>query len=513
MTFLQGLIALLLLSVVAFVVTIGWYFRVRKGMTPEAESDSKEQEELANEDAVGVEDDVQSETSENAWVELIDHQIAICTRLLNDRESLGEEDLALQCWQTFLTIERELIAQNEYEASSYLERFEFVLNRLRHAQEIDALLKQLSVSNDLLKKINLVIQKTGDRAFEQMNKTAELNLKLDKQQVKLAAEANVDKELAEVRAELAAMYELGERAKGHTDDQSDENYLKALSDLLGEASSDAFLAPMRTELDDKVAELQYLADYRAEAIKELKARIKEKRSSGKGKNQNTLTEYDIAFVRYEKSLLESNKVIKLLESQLDSLQTIKYNLNIDVRKRDEELRLKDEQLKLGKNSVTITAQEAINREQSSVDVIAQFIDKVPLTGEYTEFEEQQSEKLMSLKALVDESELYVNVLERDLDKAKHEHDELLARIEQVRDEGGELSLSSNELEEIENLKEINHELTEEKARLMEELKQGEGDLQDIAALQSKIEDLDAKIETVQSNYVNMEERYLNSLMS
>ncbi len=477
-----------------------WYWRVKQKSKVETPAESVEDSEDFNDEAVT--DDQVSQNSH--WLELLDQQLAVCEQLSEE-----QQDLSLKCWHTFLSIERELLSGDDEDVTPYLSQFEFVLEQLQQAQEIDVLLKRLSVSNNLLKELNKVIQHTGDLVFDQMNITADLNAKLDKQQEKLNEEQEVDQELASVRAELASMYELGERLKADADNSSSKQYLDALSEFLGETSSDGFLAPMRTELDDKVDELQHLADYRASVINELKDRVSQKREVAHGKDDH-LAEYDIAFARFEKSLLESNRVIKSLENKLESLQTIKYNLNVDVRKREEALRLKGAQLESKDEVSVMSAQEALANEYDSVEALSGFIDAMPFHKDYEEFESEQLEKLASLKKMVDDSELYVNVLERDLDKAKLEYDQLTQRL---NGDVGEVVPTSQEQEEIENLKEINAELEDEKRRLLDQLDSGADDNEEVLLLQKKIADLDAKIDTVQANYVNMEERYLNSLMS
>lgn len=494
-------------SAILLIASLWWYLRVRRQTTDGAES----QEAPVGEDspALGVSIHGEPDGSNQAWIELLDQQIELCVSLMEEQQALGEDDLALRCWKAFLDVERMLLVADEHDVAPYLEQFEFVLERLKQAQEIDALLKQLSVSNNLLKELNKVVQKTGETVFAQMNITANLNLKLDSLQAKLQDEAALDKELAELRLELAAMYEFAERLRASIKSNTvaqDDDYLSMLEDFLGSAPTDAFLAPMKTELDEKVEELQHLANYRSQVIEELKERLKQQ----KGSSDGHIGDYDIAFARMERSLMESNKVIKALEHKLETLQTIKYNLNIDVRKREEVLKHKDQKLKeSGISNATMKAQEAIAREQSSVDTLADMLDSAPLNEDLSEFEESQAQKLTKLQQLISESELYVSVLERDLDKEKLEHEQLLARIASEPDGG----LSNQEQEELENLKEINAELEKEKRDLEEQMTSSDQSSQDVEELQQKIAELDAKIETVQANYVNMEERYLNSLMS
>lgn len=499
------LVSALGISALLLVASAVWYVLAKRKLNQKEESplDEADSSERLVEQRI---------LEKEHWLALLNKQQAICDELLEHQRATGSDDLALRCWSSFLDVERILLEQEDAKFEDYLDKFEFVIELLKHAQEIDDLLKQLTVSNQLLKQLNKVAQKTGETVFEQMNITAHLNLKLDQLQEKLQEEVALDKELAEVRAELACLFEFAESLKHKIDAKSehDEDYMSVLSEFLGSASTVGFLTTMKSELDEKVDELQDLADYRSQVIAELKARLKTLRNENDGQRGH-IAEYDIAFARVEKSLLESNRVIKALEQKLDSLQTIKYNLSVDVRKRDEELKIKDAKLRAKGGEAKMQVQAALAREQSSVNAIVDFMDQVPFRPEFSQFEEQQSEKLATLQQLVQESELYVNVLERDLEKEKIEHERLLARLEHKSAEP--LDLSDQELDELRNLREVNSELEEEKIRLLAELSSSSEDSQEIQALQQKIKELDLKIETIQINYVNMEERYLNSLMS
>lgn len=499
----SGISALLLL------ISGGMYWHAKRQLHPsETNSESGPDVDVAAQ--VSVSNDAADERA--LWLELLDQQLAFCAEQLEQQQEVDEDDLVLRCWSTFLEIERLIISQEGMQIEEHLGKFEFVLERIKHAQEVDALLKKLTVSNQLLKQLNKIAQKTGESVFEQMNITANLNLKLDQLQEKLLQEVSLDEALAEVRAELASLYEFGEQLQQSmvSKDQHDEDYMNMLSDFLGSVSLDNVLTPIKSELDEKVDELQHLADYRTQVIAELKARLKTLRSTADG-NHDHIAECDIAFARFEKSLLESNKVIKALEQKLDSLQTIKYNLSVDVRKREEALKVKDAKLRAKGVEAKMKAQAAIAREQNSVNAIVDFMDKVPLSPEFSEFEAQQNEKLATLQLLLNESELYVNILERDLEKEKLEHEQLLARLEQQP--SAPLELSDQELEELRNLREVNSELESEKIHLLEQLSHTTEDNEAVQELQQKIKELDMKIETVQINYVSMEERYLNSLMS
>lgn len=504
------LVSALVVSVVLLLSSIVWYWLAKRNQSEgQADLSADDREEAVP----STDQNVPMVPSEKErWLELIDQQQTFCSELLEQQRALGDEDLTLRCWSTFLEIERILLEQEDAQFEEHLDKFEFVLELLKHAQQIDDLLKQLTVSNQLLKQLNKVTQKTGDSVFEQINITAHLNLKLDQLQERLQQEVALDQELADVRAELASLFEFAEGLKQKIDSKNehDGDYLEILSEFIGSTSSVSFLTSMKSELDEKVVELQDLADYRTQVIAELKARLKNLRNENDGQ-RDYIAECDVAFARFEKSLLESNRVIKALEQKLESLQTIKYNLSVDVRKRDEALKIKDAKLRAQGVEVKMKAQAAIAREQSSVNAIVDFMDQVPLLPEFSDFETQQSEKLATLQKLVQESELYVNVLERDLEKEKLEHEQLLARLEQRPSEP--LALSDQEQDELRNLREVNSELEEEKNRLLGQLSSTTEDSQEIQVLQQKIKELDVKIETVQINYVNMEERYLNSLMS
>lgn len=199
-------------SAVMLLASIWWYWRTKRNLSSVSEDEEGVDVPDSNEESL-VEtvapDAVQGPSQKERWLELLAQQSALCEELIEGQKDSGDDALTLQCWQTFLDIERDLVEHDSTNVADYLNKFEFVLERLKQAQEIDALLKRLSVSNQLLKQLNKVIQKTGDAAFEQMNKTAQLNLQLDQLQNSLQREVALDQELAEIRAELASLMSWG----------------------------------------------------------------------------------------------------------------------------------------------------------------------------------------------------------------------------------------------------------------------------------------------------------------
>lgn len=510
MTFFTGLIAFFVVALLILVVAI-WFYR-KSSSIPNGEAETMDEDKGLESDTV-----LGSSSAQTKWLELLDEQIIICEQLLAEQEAIsGEEDLTLQCWATYLRIERALIEQgaSDQELEPMLEDFQFVVDRLKYAQEVDLLLKQLAVSNDLLKQLNKVVQRTGEAVFEQMNITSNLNMRLDKLQSRLTAEHELDLQLSLVRAEIASMLELGERLKQdveQTKNRSDtQEYLDALSSFIDSLSETDFIDSMRDELDYKLTELRNLSDYQADVIQELKQQLVTVKG-GKAGNQQA-NQYEIAFARLEKALLESNRVIKSLEQKLDSLQTVRYNLTVDIRKREDIIKRKTNELSNANGEKErVNIHDVMAQEQVAMQNLVAMVDAAPLTPEYEQFSIKQSSKIEQLQQMVRESELYVEVLEKDLNQAKEQQDLLQARLNDELDES-DTQMTSTELEEIENLKEINEELESELVRLQNELQQRGGDSAELDALKEKISDLDTKIDTVQTNYVAMEERYLNALM-
>ncbi|MCW4628551.1 hypothetical protein [Marinomonas rhodophyticola] len=64
---------------------------------------------------------------------------------------------------------------------------------------MDELLKSLKVNQSLLRELNKVIQKAGEKVFAQVTITSELNIQLSELQSQLAKEAELDESLALLR--------------------------------------------------------------------------------------------------------------------------------------------------------------------------------------------------------------------------------------------------------------------------------------------------------------------------
>ncbi|PYF79298.1 hypothetical protein DFP75_109137 [Marinomonas alcarazii] len=460
------------------------------------------------------------------WLALLKQQRNICKDLLEKSPKVDSQGRsALSCWAIFLDVEMHVIERSvpNEKIVMLLGVFKGLLDRVDQAQEIDALLKSLKVNQSLLYELNKVIQKAGDKVFAQDNITADLNNQLTKLQAELSVESDLDDALAALRAEMASMHEFSERLAVHMEELKDieehEAYVAALEGFINDVSEAVFLDPMKTELDDKVADLKALAAYQKNIIEELKEGVHKVKTDNEGEGKY-LSAYDVSIVRLEKSLLESGRVVKSLEAKLLSLQTIQYNLNIDAAKRDEALKKATALLSQKKQSSSgaMDIYGVMEEERSTMKNIEDLLYQGSFTEQSDAYVSEQSMKLNSLRQMVDESELYVEMLERDLEDARVLHETLMNRKLYPEDyidsaHGDEDLLNNQDLEEIENLQEINNELEEEKRRLEAEIYDGQELSDEAVKLQKKITELDAKIEAIQEKYVEMEERYLAALMA
>jgi hypothetical protein len=517
-----GLIASSVLLFVVFVFVLFRYFSLKKKVSETDVADEAESVELHDDkQAVSVDEKRQ-------WLALLEQQRNICNQLLTELpKSYFQGRAALSCWAIFLDVEIYIIEHSVPNAKvlELLEAFKGLLDKVDRAQEIDALLKSLKVNQSLLRELNKVIQKTGEKVFTQVDITSGLNLQLEKLHKQLDKEAELDESLAMLRAEMASMYEFAERLKLHLAEVKEEGdnalYVDALETFLNGADQSDFLHSVRSELDDKVSDLKQLAAYQKTIIADLKEQVRKVKIDHEGDGKH-IGVYDISIARLEKTLLESSRVIKRLEGKLESLQAIKYNLNIDVIKRDEALKRKKALLEQQGEGLAqgIDIYDVIDEERSTMKNMEDLLHQGSFTEESDAFANEQASKLSSLRLMVNESELYVEMLERDLDKARDLRENLehkLLHPEAIKaaaiGEDEEDILAIQDQEEIENLREINEELEEERKRLEAELFDGQDQSKEFDRLQKKIAELDKKIESVQKNYVEMEERYLTALMA
>ncbi|RBP79959.1 hypothetical protein EBI01_13640 [Marinomonas rhizomae] len=514
-----GLIAssALLFVVLAFVLMR--YFSLRKKVSDQGADDVLEPAESheSGHDA--------TESEKRQWLALLEQQKNICAQLLVELpKSDFQGRAALSCWAIFLDVEIKIIERSvpNSEVLAMLEAFKSLLDKVDHAQEIEALLKSLKVNQSLLRELNKVIQKAGEKVFAQVNVTSELNSQLGKLQKQLDIEAELDESLAVLRSEIASLYEFAERLKLHLAEVKEEGdnplYVDALEEYLSGADQSDFVHSVRSELDEKVSDLKQLAAYQKIIIADLKQQVRKVKVDYEGDGKH-IGIYDITIVRLEKVLLESSRVVKRLEGKLDSLQAIKYNLNIDNIKRDEALKQKKAMLEKqhGNDVQAIDIYDVMEEERNAMKSMEDLLHQNSFTEESDAFANEQASKLSSLRLMVNESELYVEMLERDLDKARILRENLedkLLHPEKIDDEviGNEDILASQDQEEVDNLREINEELEEERKRLEAELFDKQDQLEEFEVLEKKVNELDEKIEIVQKNYVDMEERYLAALI-
>jgi hypothetical protein len=521
-----GLIASSVLFLVIFIFVLRRYLSLKKsisGTNNIADDKTSKVKILKN----SLEDTSVEEKKQ--WLTLLGQQRSICIPLL---ENLPKSDVqgraALSCWAIFLDVEMHIIEQSvpNSEVLALLGAFKGILDKIDRAQEVDEFLKSLKVNQTLLRELNKVIQRAGEKVFAQVNVTSELNLQLEKLQGQLAKESELDGLLALLRAEMASMCEFAERLKLHLVEVKEEGdnalYVDALEAFLSDADESVFLHSVRSELDDKVADLKQLAAYQKAIITDLKEHVRQARLDHEG-DEKHIGAYEVYIVRLEKSLLESSRVVKRLNGKLESLQTIKYNLNIDVIKRDEALRQKKAQLKKQDGDLTqrVGIYDVFDKERNTMTNMEDLLHQDSFTDESDAFASEQVLKLSALRLMVNESELYVEMLEMDLEKAQVLRESLEHKLfhpdsvtQAASDEGLEMNVSiDKDVEEIKNLYEINNELEAERKRLEVDLYDVQVQSEEFTKLQGKIDELDGKIESVQKNYVEMEERYLAALMA
>ncbi|BFM49466.1 hypothetical protein [Marinomonas sp. THO17] len=519
-----GLIAACGVFAISLIVLVLRYLSLKKELKGDADVDAD-----ANDGSDGSGDNAdaqgavtQQESDSEKWLALLRQQKTICAQLLQE---LSKEDFqgraSLACWSIFIDVEIQILEQgiDNHNVMGLLQAFKKILDKIDKAQEIDALLKSLKVNQSVLRELNKILQRTGDKVFSQVNVTEDLNAQLDKLQAQLAKEAELDESLGLLRAEIASMFELAERLKRHLDKMKQTNatpeYLTALEDFIGSVDDSGFLDSVGTEMDDKVADLKQLAANQKIIIEDLKAQMRVMKGSDV---EGHIGEYDIAMARLEKSLLESGRVIKRLEAKLENLQSIKHNLNIDLAKKDEALAKKSAELADSGELKGSDFYSVVNEELNTMSNMEDLLSQGGLTESSDAFATKQAGKIKELREMVSESELYVEVLERDLEKArvlresleqKLEHpDNLLSPDSQDSD-----LLLEKELEELENLREINDELEVERKRLTSQLYDGQSQTEEYTKLRKKVDDLDRKVDAVQMKYVEMEEKYLNAIMA
>ena len=214
-----GLIVSSALLLVVFIFVLLRYFSLKKNVSKPDVADEVESVELhADKQDVSVEEKRQ-------WLALLEQQRNICAQLLTELpKSDFQGRAALSCWAIFLDVEIHIIEHSvpNPKVLALLDGFKSLLDKVDRAQEIDALLKSLKVNQSLLRELNKVIQKAGEKVFAQVNITSELNLQFEKLQKKLEKETELDESLALLRSEMASMYEFSERLKLHLAEVKEE---------------------------------------------------------------------------------------------------------------------------------------------------------------------------------------------------------------------------------------------------------------------------------------------------
>jgi chromosome segregation ATPase len=520
-----GLIASSLLLSLTLVLVLFRYFSLKRKMSdPDVDQNVSDKKKHSGSK---IQTDASTEEKKQ-WLSLLNQQKSICAQLLAEVSTSDfQAKASLSCWAIFLDVEIHIIEASvpHSEIMPLLAAFKKILEKIDKAQEIDALFKSLKVNQTILNELNKVILRAGEKVSSQADITSDLNAQLDKLQATLAQEPKLDDELALLRAEMASLCEFIERLKLHLaevkDDEGNEAYIETLEAFLNDSNESDFLNSIRSELDYKVADLKQLAANQKEIIAELKEQVRKAKEGVAGDDKHVGV-YEVSIARLEKALLESGHVVKRLEVKLDSLQTIKYNLNIDVMKRDEALKQKTAELALRSDTNTVQGTDiygVFDEERNTMKNMEDLLYQDSFTEEGDSFANEQASKISSLRLMVNESELYVEMLEKDLDRARVLRENLEHKLLNPNDlssgigaQDGENAPTDQDLAEVENLREINEELDVERKRLLAELKDAEEQAEEFEKLQEKVDKIDEKIESVQEKYVEMEARYLAALM-
>jgi len=187
-------------------------------------------------------------------------------------------------------------------------------------------------------------------------------------------------------------------------------------------------------------------------------------------------------------------------------------LNIDLNKKEEVLHAKDQLLKERYESTNtlVSMKGLIERKHETMQSMEDVLHSVTLTAESDEYSTEQGKRLSELKLMVSESELYVEMLERDLDSAHIKKESYELALAEQNSEG-EIVEENNQLRYLEGQKKLKA-LEEKTLTLQDTLSSNCEAINDIQTMIKSIESMDAKIESVTAEYVALEEKYLMTLI-
>ena len=513
------------LSVLLLLASTGLFLWQKKQAANAGDADESDASEVDRTESSSTPADGEATDAKATCLAIIVKQQALAEALLEEMKNKPEhkeDEYLLTCWLSFLNIEYELIdkAVDSSALEPYLDGFAFVLDKVDDALEVDGLLKKLYVNKGLLKELVHTVNTVAEEVAAQMSQTATLNVSLERLQNRVLEGANVESELARVREEIAKTCEIQERIRLKIDEMivdsdGDSDYVDYLRDFLGGTDSSSFLTSMGSELDEQVAELKRVSAQQSQIIIELQNHVKQIKGGQKDKRDKV--DFGVSLARIEKTLLDRNKIVKQLETKLASLQTIKHNLRVDIKKRDDIISAKDSVLSQVKDTDTnqVDIKGVFEQEHASMQSMEDLLHQAPLTAESEHYTTQQAQKMSELRLMVSESELYVEMLERDLDNARDLREALEAKLangdskEKQQKEAEKLKLDRIE---VTNMTLLNEELENEVERLKAQVLEGKAEILNANRMQAQLLLLDEAIEKLRTDYMQLEEKYLRALI-
>ena len=513
---------LLLLSTGFFIYALWTYIAAKKSQDKEP-SENDDNTAVGNVKAEPKQLDAKLQTQVNVLA-LLEQQKVIVSEL---KQSLVGQDrlkvAILDCWELFLNLETQLVNKDVsvQEIDQKLEQFIPLTQENGFSEILESLVKKIAAQRSLAQAIDKDIEHKNQLLMSKMSVNAELNEKFDRMKSELEAEPEVDVKLAEMRVELVQVYQLENairaklRALKEAPDEISEEYQLALELFLNSSELDDFIAPLQNEFGDKIEELKAVAEYQANTINELKQVVKEtkeQQESGKYK-----IDYDIIVAKLEKSLSDKKQILSRLELKLESLQMVKSRLSQDAQKHDRLVNEKDYELQLvsqSQDTEVTNMQSIFSQKQASLNNMEQQLDAAPLNDESQAYATELAEKVTAFKLMMSESEMFVEMLEFELEAEQKKSAELQTRLAELSEYVMQQSqrVESIDRQDSIQLEEANSELEAEINTMRKEFDRNNAGTNEAVDLQKKIVEIDERIMKMKQDYAEMEDKFLSSLL-
>jgi len=524
MTTLIFILSSVTLLSAGFLIYALWaYVVAKKKSNLMAERGQKSSSEVESQTHKSQETD-QKTQKQSAVLALLAQQQSIVDELKKTSNEKDKLRLSLlECWSLFLDLEYKLVTKQvtSQEVDQQLEQFIPLTQEAGFSLMMESLVKKISAQRNLSQAINKDIERKNQLVLAKMGVNQALNNKFDRMKVELEEEPEVDAKLAENRIQLVQVYQLENAIRSRlaalkqAPDKVSEDYQLALELFLNSSDLDDFMAPLQTEFDDKVEELKAVAEYQANTIKELKLVVKN--AIDQQHSNKYEINYDIIVAKLEKSLSDKKHILSRLELKLDSLQMVKYQLSKDVKKQDKLALEKDvelQQINQARDDEMANMQTIFTKKEASLNNMERQLDGAPLTEESQTYANELAEKIAAFKLMMSESELFVEMLEFELESEQNKSAGLQTRLAELSDYVMQQSMrvESIDRQDSNQLDEANTELRLEICTMKKELERNSSDSDESISLQKKITQLDDQIAQMKRQYAEMEDTFLSSLL-